>query len=540
MFHAIILLRNDLIIQTALNTLLRGQSLRWNFVANVTGRLWSGVLSLATVPIFVHLLGTSAFGIISLVGTLQAILALLDFGLAGTANREVAMARASRNQCQIADTIRTFELIYWTVALVIGFGFAGLSNWIANYWIAKQSLPPAEIQMAIILGGSALAARWPVALYTGVLQGLERQVTQNMILLLAATIRVVLTIAALVFASRTIYCFLIAQASANIIEVILTGYIARRLATGGDKGRFDLAIVRRVWRFAVGFNLVGTFGMLVSGAPQLLISKLLPLVNLTYYSIASTATGALLMVSLAAQTSLLPRLSFLWKQQDLHEIRRLCLAVQKLTVYLCVAPTMVLCLFPAQVLSLWTRSPEVVQHAQPLLPILAFAVLVNCALGASYNVVIASGHTRLPLMVNAISLPPMVGGCLLTIRAFGICGAAWCWLAFNLLCFVVYGRYCVTRIFRTGEGQFLYGFPLQFAFIGFGLSAISRLLLPISLGNSVLAVWLFTTMVLTYLAGVLTLKREERRIIAGVLKQYGLQVRALICRILVGPARVAL
>lgn len=263
-----------------LRTLLQSSSLRWNFVGNVTGRLWLGVMNLVAVPVFVHLLGMSAFGIVSLVATFQTVLALLDFGLAGTANREVAMSRAAGNRGHIADTVRTFEFIYWAVALVIGLGFAGLSHWIANSWVPKQALPPADIRMAIILGGIALAARWPVALYTGILQGLERQVLQNGILVVAATTRIGFSIMALLFVSRTVYCFLVTQALANVLEVLLTGYVARRLANAGAKGSFNLAVLRRVWRFAVGFNLVGTFGMLVSGAPQLMISKLLPLVEI--------------------------------------------------------------------------------------------------------------------------------------------------------------------------------------------------------------------------------------------------------------------
>lgn len=306
-----------------LKTLLQSSSLQWNFLGNVTGCLWLGVMSLVTVPVFIQLLGTDAFGIASLVAAFQSVLALLDFGLAGTAKREVAIARAAGNRGQLADTVRTFEIIYWTIALIIGLGFAGLSHWLANSWEPQQALPPADIQMAILLGGLAFAARWPVALYTGILQGLERQVVQNGILVVTATTRAGLTMLALLFVSRTVYCLLVTQALANGLEVLLSGYVARRLALAGAKGRFDLAVVRRVWRFAVGVNLVGTFGMLVSGAPQLLISKLLPLVELTYYSVASAATGALLIISTAAQISLFPRLSLCCQQQDLGQMRRL-------------------------------------------------------------------------------------------------------------------------------------------------------------------------------------------------------------------------
>jgi O-antigen/teichoic acid export membrane protein len=513
-----------------IKTLLQSSSLRWNFVGNVTGRLWVGITTLVTVPVFVHLLGTDAFGIVSLVGTFQALLGLLDFGIAGTANREVAIARATGDRGRIADTVRTFEVIYWTVALVIGLGFAGLSGWLANSWVTKQSLSPADIRMAVILGGVALAARWPVALYTGILQGLERQVIQNGIAVFAVTARVGLTIVALIFVSRTVYCFLVTQALANVMEVLLNGYVARRLAMVGAKGRFDLAVVQRVWRFAVGYNLVVTFVMLITSAPQLLISKLLPLAELTYYSVAGTAAGILLAIYIPAHVALFPRLVAHFGQQNLAEMRRLYLLILRFTVYLCAAPTIVLCFFPSEVVALWTGSPELTQHVRPILPVLAVGNLVNCASNLLYNILLATGNTRVPLFVNAISLPLMVAGGFMAIRAFGVSGGALCWLAFNVFCFGIYGRYCFTSLFSSGPRQLLYGLPLEFLIAQGIVIGVSKLLLPVDPGTLLLALWLVSTMILSYSAGILGLRGEERRMLAATLRRYGLSFRKLFCK----------
>lgn len=201
---------------------------------------------------------------------------------------------------------------------------------------------------------------------------------------------------------------------------------------------------------------------------------------------------------------------------------------------------MVLCFFPVEVLTLWMRSPELALHVRPLLPILAAAILANCASAIPYIVVIASGHTRLPLLVNAVSLPFMVAGCFLAIRAFGVCGPAWCWLAFNLICFGFYGRYCSARIFPINSRLLLYGFPIEFLIVGAGVGVISKLLLPNHLGSIMLVLWLFSTITLGYLAGILVLKREERRLIAAALKQYGLRFRALFGKVAPGVAPIVL
>lgn len=474
---------------------------------------------LIAVPIYVHLLGADAYGIVSLVSTLQAVLAVLDFGLAGTVNREVATLRGSANRAYIADVVRTFESIYWIVAIVVGLGVAGMSSWIAHSWVTEQSMPPSDIRIAIILGGIALAARWPVALYTGILQGLERQVLQNGIMIVAGTTRIGLTIAALFFISPTVYCFLITQALVNVIEAILTGCIAGRLANAGIKGRFDLAVVRRVWRFAASFNLVGAIGSLASGTDKLLISKLLPLVELTYYSIATTATGSLQVIYLAAQTSLFPRMAACWEQQDLAEMRRLYIMGLRLTVYICVGPTIVLSFFPTEVLTIWTRSPELAQHFQPMLPILAVAILAHCAQTASLTVLLAAGHTRIPLLVNGISLPLMVIACFLSIRAFGTSGAAASLLAMNLMCFAIYGRCCFANIFPGETQPFIWGLPVGFLVIGGLVGYISRTVLPSDLGTISMISWLFFTMSATYAGNLLVLNNAEKLMLAKALKK---------------------
>jgi O-antigen/teichoic acid export membrane protein len=510
-----------------IKTLLQSSSLRLNFVGNVTGRFWLGTALLVAVPIYVHLLGADAFGIVSLVNALQAVLAVLDFGLAGTVNREVATLRGSANRAYIADVVRTFESIYWIVAIAVGLGVAGMSSWIAHSWVTEQSMPPGEIRTAIILGGIALAARWPVALYTGILQGLERQVLQNGIMIVAGTTRIGLTIAALYFISPTVYCFLITQAIVNIVEAIVTGFIAGRLATAGIKGRFDMAVVRRVWRFAASFSLVGALGSLASGADKLLISKLLPLVELTYYSIATTATGSLQVIFLAAQTSLFPRMAACWEQQDLAEMRRLYLMGLRFTVYICVGPTIVLSFFPVEVLTIWTRSPELAQHFQPMLPILAVAFLANCAQTASLTVLLAAGRTRIPMLVNAVSLPLMVIACFFTIPAFGTPGAAASLLAMNLMCFIIYGRCCFAKIFPDETQPFFWGLPVGFLVIGGLVGFLAKAVMPSNAGTMFQIFWLFLTIVSTYAGNIVVLNNEEHLLLARTLKKIGVSLQSL-------------
>jgi len=472
-------------------------------------------MSLVSVPIFVYLLGTETFGLVGLIQALQLLLSILDMGLAATANREAAILRRPEDRQQVANVVRTFEWVYWAVAMGVGLVVAAAAGWIANSWVAKQqSLSSSDIQMAIVLGGITLAARWPVALYTGVLRGLERQVLQNSILMAAAAARVVVSMVALLLISRTVYCFLITQAIVNVGEALATGYAARRLADPGHVGRFDVNVVRRVWRFAVSFNLAGTFGMIAAAAPTLLIPKLLPLTAMTYFSVCGTATGSLQVVYLAAAVSLFPRLAYCWHHKDLAQMNRLYLLNLRLTAYMCLGPVMLLCFFPYEILYLWTCSKEVATQASAILPVMAAAIMVNCAYSPAYNVLMATGHTRLPLIVNIVSLPVVWAGCYYGIQAYGLMGAAVCGLAVNVFCFLICGFYCWKEILQVKSFSPAFGFPVGMLLLAGVVGYLSKAALPADSGPMLTIVWLVLAVLLFYAGGMFLMRGEERRMIS--------------------------
>ncbi len=61
-----------------------------NIAANVAGSAWSAIAGLIFAPIYIHYLGVEAYGVIGVFISLQAVLSILDMGLATTLNREMA------------------------------------------------------------------------------------------------------------------------------------------------------------------------------------------------------------------------------------------------------------------------------------------------------------------------------------------------------------------------------------------------------------------------------------------------------------------
>src|SRR2546425_13359508 len=106
---------------------------RKNIVANFAGNGWTALLAVALIPLYIRFLGIEAWGLVGIFASLQGIFALLDMGLSATLNREIARLSVRENKAQeMRNLVRTLELIYWTVAAVIGVSVFLLAPLIAN------------------------------------------------------------------------------------------------------------------------------------------------------------------------------------------------------------------------------------------------------------------------------------------------------------------------------------------------------------------------------------------------------------------------
>lgn len=157
-------------------------SVRHNIFANFAGKVWSGIFSLAFVPVYIKLMGVEVYGLIGIFLSLGALFALLDMGLNATLNRELSRLSMAENSAQESrNLVRTFEVVYWGVGILIGIAVIILAPLLAKYWINSTSISSETIEHALLIMGILLASQWPGSIYSGGLMGLQRQVVLNVI-----------------------------------------------------------------------------------------------------------------------------------------------------------------------------------------------------------------------------------------------------------------------------------------------------------------------------------------------------------------------
>ena len=206
--------------------LQKTNSLRKNIVSNFAGQGWSFLVGMVAVPFYIRFIGVEGYGLVGFYGALRAVLnSFLDFGLTATINREVARYTASPTKIvQTRDLVRTLEIAYWCIGLVLGLIIYLSAPLISTYWIRSEIIPVSTIENIITIMGIITFIQWPLTLYQGGLIGLQKIVLLNGINVTVATLRGVGGILAVWLFPSPLIAFFIWQIILSLIQLSLTTY----------------------------------------------------------------------------------------------------------------------------------------------------------------------------------------------------------------------------------------------------------------------------------------------------------------------------
>ena len=237
-------------------------SLKQNALSNLFGSGWSALLNLVAVPVYLHYLGVESYGIIGVFYTIQAITALLDFGVSIIISRELARLSANPNDAQeMRDITSSTETVTWVIGFLIGLFLFARSPVIAKFWLQGENLPAATVSQALMIMSVGFVAQWAMNFYTNGLIGLEGQYLLNGINSICITIRVVGGILVVAFVSSTIQALLIWQAAISGLQAFVMALALRRcLPLAPLRGRFRWHLLKKKAAFRSRYYQYGDAG----------------------------------------------------------------------------------------------------------------------------------------------------------------------------------------------------------------------------------------------------------------------------------------
>jgi O-antigen/teichoic acid export membrane protein len=404
-------------------------------LANFVGTGWAALVQLACIPLYIKFLGIEGYGLIGFYLMLQTLFQVMDLGLSPTVNREMARYSVQPEKAgEARDLVRTLEVGYWFIGLILGAVLFISASWIANHWIKSSTLPVSGISKAVMLMGVLAVLQWPISFYQGALMGLHRQVLFNILKIVVVTVSNGGAVLVLWRVSPTIRAFLVWQVAVCAIQAALIAvFVWSSLPSSARTARFNPSVVRGVWRFAVGMSGITLIGLIITQVDKVLVSKLLTLRIFGYYALAWTVANGLVIISSAIFNVIFPRLSAQVAASDEDGVRQSYHRGAQLMAVMVLPPAAVLSFFSFEILRLWTRSTETAAFDARILTVLVVGSALNSLLYLPYALQLAFGWTKLSFVAGVLSVAILIPSLFPLTKYFGAIGAASMWAVLNIL-----------------------------------------------------------------------------------------------------------
>jgi O-antigen/teichoic acid export membrane protein len=406
--------------------------LKKNILSNLAGGGWNTLLVILVTPVQVAALGIEAFGLLSLIAVLQIVAGAFDFGLATTVTREIAREDGDRNRGGgAAAFVNAAAAIYWFFAFVIAAALWFSAETIPAHWLKTGALPRSTIADSFCLIAVFLLLRWPIALYAGVLSGVQRMGLLNTLKSAAMTLRLAGGAFLLLIKPDLLSLLGWYVATAALELAAFVTYASRSYSGLRWLPRFDLAAIRRASNFSTAMYAIALLAMLLTQIDRLFIGGFLGLAELGYYSVAYTAALGMSLLQTSINNAALPAFA---NAHGAGEEETLTDRYERLSELMGFVMTPVACtliFFGRDLFRVWVGA-EVADAACVPLALLATGFLFNAMFSNCYIYGVAAGQPALFLRANVagflLYLPTLITGILIG----GIAGAGAAWLVLNL------------------------------------------------------------------------------------------------------------
>lgn len=373
-----------------------------------------------------------SYGLVGFYGTLLGSMSILDLGLSTTLNRELARFRSQPDDVsKIRNLAFSLEVIYWLIGVLIAILVVALSGYISLHWIKAEGISPSVVKQSVALMGMVIAFQWPISLYNGGLTGLERQVTNNIILVVMSTLRGAGVLIILAFFSPTLKAFFLWQAALSFVYVMVMRWFLWRSMPRGGRPVFSSVQLRRIGRFALGMTGISLVSFFLSQADKIVLSNILPLKQFAYYVLAFTVATSLGMLVGPVSTAFFPRFSGAVVSGDQRVLIRLYHQACRIMGALLYPIGLVLLFFTYDFLFSWTKDQATAEATTLLARIMITGSICNGLVVIPYNMMIAHGWTRFTIYQNIVAVIILIPLLFIWTARYGAVGASFVWLTVN-------------------------------------------------------------------------------------------------------------
>jgi len=465
-------------------------NLKRNILANYISQLYVTLIGIVILPLYIRYMGVEAFGLVGFFATLQAWFNLLDMGLTPTMARETARyLGGAMNALIYRRLVWALEGVFLTLAILGGGAMYLSAGHIARDWLQATQLPIDEVQTAVQLMAIIVALRWMCGLYRGAISGSERLVWLGCYNSLIASLRFIGVLPVLIFIGASPTLFFSYQFAVAILEVALIMSQAYRLLPTIPQGKllpWSWAPLKPVLKFSLAYAFTYLVWIIFTQTDKLVLSKLLPLVDYGYFTLAVLVASGVTVISGPVSVAIMPRMAKLEAEGNQADLIRVYRQSTQLVAVIAGAAAITVAFCAEPLLWAWTGNKILASQSALILTLYALGNGILSVSAFPFYLQYAKGNLRLHLIGNALFVVLLIPTIIWAASKYGGVGAGYVWLMLNLIYFVAWLP-LVHRKFLPGLNLKWY---VQDVLVIFGVAAIVGYLLSSILPHSGSRWWL--------------------------------------------------
>jgi O-antigen/teichoic acid export membrane protein len=392
-----------------------------NTAINIGGAVFSLLLSLATVPPYLHIIGEARYGVLAIVWVVLGYFGVFDLGLSrATANQIARMQNeppASR------------ERVFWTALSVnasIG-AVGGLILFFVGQLLLGHILNVSpSIRSEAVAALPWLAAAVPLTTVTlvlaGTLEGRERFLTVNLLTIVGLTMFQLAPLAYAYWVGPGLAGLIMAATFALFASTALSFVVTAASLPVRGRPRIDTDQLGALLRYGGWITVTGLVGPLLTVVDRILIGSLLGTKAVTRYTVPFALVARTQILSSSLARTIFPRFSMLDYAEAAEVSRESLRPLAGVMTVLTVVGAVALDPF----LRAWVGA-DLASSSAPVGEILLMGMWLNSLAVVPFAFLQAQGRPDLPAKFHVLELAPYLGGLVLGLHFAGIRGAAWAW-----------------------------------------------------------------------------------------------------------------
>ncbi len=367
-------------------------------------QIYSALINVLLVPFYLNLLGIEQFGLIGFFTLLQNIMMILDGGISRSISRQTAITK--HNSFLFNDFLFIFRKIIISFSFIAIFIFIFtyvMNDYIINTWI-KSNINKDVLAISTISMFLVVALKYISGPFSGILIGLEEHTLLSKLNFLFITLKFPMGLVVLYIFGSSVSNYFIYQIFVSIFELSTLFIVAKykshiiinkkSIKKEENKSSFKSLLI-----FSGQLSLLSITWIIVTQIDKLILSTTLHLKEYSYYTIAVTMSGVILVFSTPLSQVMLGRLSVLFRENNFKEYVELYTKAFSIIIIIMTSLSSSIFIFSKPIIYMWTNNIEIVNNSFQYVRWLTLGNTISILMTFTYLLQYSMGNLKKHLIV---------------------------------------------------------------------------------------------------------------------------------------------